>query len=202
MIKINLLRGSGLSGHVVAAADGVVDAPSVSGPRGVIAKIVLILLAPLAIYIWERYNLQTIDDQIAVVAGTVAKLQAEKAKYGDTGPRVETYTKEKQKVDHQLDIIRAIAKNRLREVKSLDALQSLIPQRTWLKKISIEDNLMKMEGYTAADDGVTDLMRALENSAYFSNVEPKDTSLETLPIGPVKKFNLELHIGKSEKAEI
>ncbi len=199
MIKVNLLRTSGLGGQ--ASAEEVQGVQRLDGRTGTILalKILLIFLPIAGLYGWEYSNNKDLDEQTEVEQASLVKLQTEKGKYGDTGPRVELYTKQKQKVDRQIDTIRDLARSRLREVKAFDALQSLVPQRTWLKNLAIDKNVMKLVGYTLSDEGINDFMRALEGSTFFSSVEPKGTTSETLPLGQVKKFNLELHLGKSDK---
>ena len=43
------------------------------------------------------------------------KLSLKKAVYGDAAPKVEKFTKQKEKIDAQIEVIRNLTKNRLRE---------------------------------------------------------------------------------------
>lgn len=194
MIKINLLKNMGL-------AQGIASEASVLTPETVkltVAKIFAILIFPLILLVYERSTLSEFEDALQKVREKVQAAQAARAKFGDAGPKIEMYNKEKLRVDKELEVVRTIARNRLREVKSLDAIQSLMPAKTWIKKISIDNNVAKVEGYTSSNEGVTDFIHALEANVNFSKVEPKYTSQETIAGGIVKKFELEFRIGKQE----
>jgi len=195
MIKVNLLRNMGLAkGGMADSAEAV--APETA--RLAVAKVIAILIFPLLLYVYERVNLNEVEENLHKVQGKVLNVKNERAKFGDAGPKIEMYNKEKARVDKELEVVRTIARNRLREVKALDAIQSLMPSKTWTKKISIDGNIVRLEGYTSSNDGISDLIRALEANVYFSRVEPKYTAQEVLPSGPVKKFELEFRIGKQE----
>jgi Tfp pilus assembly protein PilN len=195
MIKVNLLRNMGLAkGGTADQAEAV--APETA--RLAVAKVIAILTFPLLLYIYERVNLNEAEVSLHGVQEKVQSVKNERAKFGDAGPKIEMYNKEKARVDKELEVVRTIARNRLREVKALDAIQSLMPLKTWTKKLSIDGNVVKLEGYTSSNDGVSDLIRALEANVYFSKVEPKYTTQEDTPNGPVKKFELEFRIGKQE----
>lgn len=197
MIKINLLKNMG---GTEGGAGGVSVAITNETLRMVVLKVFATFILIIGLMIYENVNLSEIDDQIKKIQLNVQQVQAEKAKFGDAGPKIELYNKEKIRVDKELEVVRVIARNRLREVKALDAIQSLMPAKAWTKKIVIEGNLVKLDGYTSSDDGVNEIIRALEGSVYFSKVEPKNTSQENRPGGPVKRFELEFRIGKQNEA--
>jgi len=201
MIKINLLRSTSIAqtGAGIALGSSQASAISPEDKKNVAIKLVLMLILPLSLFVYEKLNLGDLQTQVSDLKTKTQKLQAETAKFGETKPRVEKYHKDKDKIDKAVEIVRGIARNRLREVKALDAIQSLIPLKTWLHKITIDENLMKMEGFTTADDGVPEFIRVLEGSVYFSQVEPRKTSQETIPGGTVvKRFELEMHLGKHD----
>jgi Tfp pilus assembly protein PilN len=189
MIKVNLLRNMGLD-----QVGG--DAVSADTQRKALIKILVVGLFPGALMIYEKFNLSVLSAEVQEVEAKVQKVEQEKASFGDAAPIVEKYTKEKKKIDKDLDVIRGLAKNRLREVKALDALQSLLPSHSWISELKIVDNNVNLRGYSTAEEGVADLIRALDQSAFFSKVNPKSTIEEVLPSGPVKKFELEFRIGK------
>ena len=155
------------------------------------------LVFPIILYIYDNISRSDLEKQLADTKANAEKLTAEKAKFGDTGIKMEGLTKEKKVIDEQVDAIKVIARTRLKEVKSLDALQTLTPQRTWLTKVALNHALVKVTGYTSGDDGIAEMIRGLENSPFFSKVEPKSTSEEKLGGATVKKFELEFRVGKS-----
>ncbi len=206
MIKINLLRNLGMTqgGASLEAAGaaggggGAAMSLSDDAQKQVALKVAAFLVLPIALYIYEYFNLTSLQEALIQQQQKVQQIQAEKSKYGDTGPRVERFNKEKARVEKEIEAVRNLARVRLREVKALDALQSLMPNRTWVKKVSIEGNVVKLEGYSSSETGVTEFIRALENSVSFSRVEPKSTVQENLASGPVKRFEMDFRIGKQD----
>ncbi len=200
MIKVNLLRNMGATPAAGGLSAGEVVSTDTKRQAGI--KLVALVLLPLGLFIWEKYNLSGLNTEVAVLQAQVTKLQKQISSLGDISPRVEKYTAEKKKIDGELEILRKLSKNRLREVKALDALQSLLPQRTWLRSIEIEGNLIRMKGNTSSAEGVSELIRELERSAYFSGVLPKSTYEEVLSTGPSTGFEVEVHVGKTEQGKI
>jgi Tfp pilus assembly protein PilN len=195
MIKVNLLRNTGMA----QAGDLNLMAASPDVKRAMGIRVLVILLFPFALYIYESISIHQAQRELDEWKAKVATLTAEKAKYGDAAPRIEKASKQKALVEKKLDAIRGIARSRLREVKTLDALQTLIPPRTWIRRVSMDGNLVSLEAFSSSSEGVTEFIRALDSSVFFSKVEPKKTMQETTPAGVVvKKFELEFHIGKND----
>ena len=199
MIKINLLRNVGVSAQSVGGGEGDASPMSPTANKAAGARIAVILLFPVALYVYDMIANSTLEQELHDVTAKLESVKAERAKFGDTGVRMEQYTKDKKVLDEKVDAIREIARNRLREVKSLDALQSLIPTKTWLSRVDIKGSLVRITGLTSAEEGITDLIRGLESSSFFSRVEPKSTSQETLGAVTVKKFELEFRVGKVQE---
>ena len=199
MIKVNLLRNVGTTqvGGITSAGEVV---PSNVG-RQIFTKVFCMLLFPIALIGYEKFNISVLNSEYAQNEAKIKEVEKARSKYGDVGPKVERYTKERKHVDEQLAVVRKLARTRLRDVKALDALQSLVPEQTWFQKVSIDENNVKLYGYTMSEDGISILIRALENSPFFSQVEPKSTSQENLAAGPAKKFEMDFHIGKAEQVQ-
>ena len=197
MIKVNLLRNVGVTqtGGITSAAEIAPGGPG----RQVFIKLFCTLLFPIGLIAYEKFNISLLDAEVVKSETRIKEVEKARSKYGDVGPKVERYTKERKRVDEQLSAVRKIARTRLRDVKALDALQSLLPDQTWFQKVVIDENNVKLFGYTMSEDGISILIRALENSPFFSQVEPKSAVQENLSTGPAKKFEMDFHIGKSEQ---
>ena len=198
MIKVNLLRNLAVAQGVTPADSSFagLGASDANTQKQAATKAVVMLVFPIFLYVYETFNLSTLRGELATVRTAIEQIDAEKGKFGDLGPRVDKYKKEKARIDEELAVVRGLALSRLREVKSLDALQSLVPQKTWLNKVAIEGTKVKVEGFTTSAEGISELIGALDRSAFFSKIEPKSTSQEMLPSGPAKRFELEFRVGK------
>jgi Tfp pilus assembly protein PilN len=203
MIKINLLKNLGMhQGGALAggagAAESVESAISPDVQRLAIVKVIVLLLFPIALFGFEKINLMNLEAEVKKLKEETATVTAQKDAFGSVAPRVAKFDLQKKEIEKQLEAVRELTKNRLREVKTLDILQSLVPDQTWLNSVEINSSIVKIEGYAANDDAISKLMKALESSVLFSQIVPKSTTRVDLPTGSVKKFQLEFKVGKQE----
>jgi Tfp pilus assembly protein PilN len=195
MIKINLLRNIGGLGTAEGAG---APALSVDSFKSGALRFFIIICFPILFYGFEKFNLYEIQGQVDEAQKKLDTLRAERAKFGDAAPRIKQYNEQKQKIDKNLEVIRELARNRLREVKALDAIQSVMPEKTWARVIAFSGNSVRFEGVSASDDGPTQMMKSLEANVLFSHVEPSATTTEQLATGSVKNFKINFVVGKAE----
>ena len=196
MIKVNLLNG-------IASAPGAAMSGS-SNPSGSIdanvqkaagARFVAILLAVGLVYLYNMTVVQSEQAKLSLIQRATKKLQDETNGYGPPAPIVEKYNAEKGKTEKQLTVMRTLAGNRLREVKALDSLQSLMSGDTWLSHVQIKDGHMEMQGMAKTPQGLTDLIRNLGQSAFFTNLQVKSATQEGSATDATNKFDLECQVG-------
>lgn len=192
MIKINLLRSLGMSSAPIA--DGELSAINVNQQASI--KGLMILLFPLLVIGWEKINISFIRSEGESLEQQISKIEQEKASFGDVSPRVEKFTKERDKIEAEVETIRELTGNRLREVKTLDQLQSLVPSGAWLRKVSIKGLEVTLEGFTRYERGVPEFISILEKSAFFTNIRPGDTSRIDVGNAQALKFTLGFEIAK------
>lgn len=204
MIRINLLRNMGMSSAGTAmgtavAGSGVPELISVDVRRQAAVKVVVILMFPMMLFIWEKLRINSLQAEKAQVQQRVDAVEAEKASFGSAAPRVEKANKLKDKIEKEIKVIRELAKNRLREVKALDQLQSVLPSGTWLSEVSMDGGKIILEGFALNEGSLTELLTALNSNVFFSMVQPKGTTLQTNPVlGSVTKFTIEFRVGRQE----
>lgn len=197
MIRINLLRNLGLAASGTSMTGGSGDIISVDVRRQAAVRMVVILLFPLLLLIWENLKINSLEAQKAQTQQRVDAVEGEKASFGSAGPRVEKANKLKQKIQREITVIRELAKNRLREVKALDQLQSVLPAGVWLKKVTMESGKISMVGTALTSASVTELLTALNSNVFFSQVEPKGTKSQTHEtLGNVTEFQIQCRVGR------
>jgi Tfp pilus assembly protein PilN len=196
MIKVNLLRDAT---NVGIKKEGTFNTKISDGTRiesgmnnkdlamkiGALAVPVLISMAALHfVENSKKGDLEILKAQTAKKGNEVKALATEIEAVGN-------FKKEKERLQVQIDTIKTLSRERLRNVKALEALQSLMPEKTWLSSLKITDNKVEFEGYAADDKDVADLMAALEENIYFSNVRLIKTSEQENKNGVVKQFMVE-----------
>lgn len=195
MIKINLLRSMGLDSAPAMGGGGALSAEM---QKAAVLKIVMMGVFPGMLYVWETINIGNLNQRVAALQSEIKSVEGKKSSYGETAPLVEKYTKEKQKIEKQSDVIRGIMRNRLREVKALDSLQTITPSQVWFSKIDIKGSLVEAAGYSNTDEGLATLYTALGNSQFFSRFEPKQQGVASQGGTQVKSFSIEFNIGRQE----
>lgn len=202
MIRINLLRNMGMSSAGTGMGTSVVGASdliSVDVRRQALIKASVILLFPVLLFVWEKLKINSLQSEKAQVQQRVDAIEAEKASFGSAAPRVEKANMLKEKIEKQIKVIRELAKNRLREVKALDQLQSVLPSGTWLTDVNMEGGKITLEGFALNEGSLTELLTALNSNVFFSMVQPKGTSLQTdAALGSITKFSIEFRVGRQE----
>lgn len=201
MIKINLLRRAGSATVIAPVGTGVYNlggALSRDDQKVAVGKLIVIILAPLALFGWERYQLTEKREALEVVRSEVAKLEQQKGAFQGTAPMVQKYTEDKKRIEKQLDVLKVLAKDRLRPVKTLDMIQTLVPKGVWLKKVDMLGDKVVMSGFASTDEGVPELIKGIETSSYFSGLKVNGINQDDSLKGAQKKFDIEFMIGKKE----
>ncbi len=200
MIRVNLLRNMGMSAATSMGTSVVgSEIVSVDVRRQAAIKVVVILLFPMLMFIWEKLRLNSLQADRTQIQQRVDAVEAEKASFGSAAPRVEKANRLKSKIEKEAGVIRELAKNRLREVKVLDQLQSVFPSGAWLDQVTMENGKIVLDGFALNEGSLTELLQALKANVYFSQPNPKGTSLVNNPLlGSVTKFNVEFNVGRQE----
>jgi hypothetical protein len=204
MIRVNLLRTMGIAGvgtNIGTSATSGGEIVSVDVRRQAVIKLVVIMLFPLLLFFWEKIRLNTLKDEQANLQQKVSALEAEKASFGSTAPRVEKANKMKEKIDREVKIIREIARNRLREVKALDQLQTVMStDRSWMTSLKVTENRLAIEGYSLTEQDFLNLTQEFKRNGYFTERPNTVTNIFNHPtLGQIQKFSIELGIGKAEE---
>ncbi|MEQ1877420.1 MAG: PilN domain-containing protein, partial [Bdellovibrionia bacterium] len=157
-------------------------------------KIVMLFVPMIFVISYEYYNTGELQRKNAQVS---AELAAAKSKIETLKPQVEAVKKfqeNKKELESKIGVIRTISKERLKNVKALDALQALMPPKAWLQELSIKENLVVLKGMAVEDIDVSQLMAGLEESVYFAGVNLKSVESKRDKDGVLKTFNIEVFL--------
>ncbi|MES2768034.1 MAG: PilN domain-containing protein [Bdellovibrionota bacterium] len=200
MIKVNLLKDAGkkqkkggdstiLDSDFRNAVGGAV------GENNAIIKRVAFLIIPIIVvfaYTWHvesglKSDVEKLNKQAVVLDGQLEALKPELN-------TIEQLKGEKNKLSTELGAIKELSKKRYTYVKILDSLQSLIPEKAWVTKLTIKDQIISIEGRAIEDAIISSFMQNLEESAYFSNVTWVNSAEVNEPQGLVKSFSIRLDL--------
>lgn len=103
---------------------------------------------------------------------------------------IKKFREDKARLEIQISTIESLTKERLREVKILDAIQTDIPQKTWLTKIEVQNDLLTLAGYSAVDSDTTSFMEKLSNSIHLKDVNLIKSEESQVSGGYIKRFEI------------
>lgn len=218
MIRVNLLNDISVAGHSGATVGsatqvdgGLMDTELLqsggSGARaaanfgfsessrlGVGIKVLFIVVPLLLTYSYRQFLINRAEAKKASLTAEKSAADAKLRSFDASLRDIEKFEEEKRKLNAQLDVIKTLSKERLKNVKSLDALQGLIPSSAWLDSLRIIGDKVDLEGFAVNDVVVSDFMQQLSSSIYFSHVVLADSTEATTPEGSVKKFHIKCNL--------
>lgn len=202
MIRVNLLRdvaGGGAGGGTMATSGVGMDQTATmqseaAGAAGsnfdIFVKIIAVVIPIVLTVSYRNYQIGLKKGQVDSLQTQLNSLQDKLKSYEPGLKDIEKFQEEKRKLDNQLDVIKHLSKERLKNVKSLDALQGIIPNKAWLKSLQIEEDKVSMEGIATDDLVISDFMKDLEASIYFTAVTLEGSEEVRTDQGSQKAFKI------------
>jgi Tfp pilus assembly protein PilN len=189
MIRINLNRtrvAGGLEGEETVIKE-LSTTPSLN-VREVIVKLLVVFLGIIGLMIYERQNIDALNAELGKTQADLNSLKqqvndknAELAKLKDIEPLANG-------LNEKLRALREYSKERITELQSLDFMQSIIPERVWLRNVHFEKHRYQILGNAVETVDLTDFVNKLENSAYFKDVIVIQDKEKPVQNGKIRDF--------------
>ncbi len=175
MIRINLLP-------VTEQVRPKMVLPSISSAAPVIILCVLIgVLAAVS-------TLQNV--RIRHINGEIAALQAEATQLGPLIQRIDQLTRERELTLKRLTVIESLDQDRLARVRLTDEMARRLPDYLWLTGFSEQSGAITVNGVTFSNLLVAELIRTLERSVLFDQVDLVVAQRGTIDNRQVVNFTL------------
>lgn len=173
MIRVNLLKN-----RVSDQPTQMTSAPSSSGDaRDTIVKIAFLMISTVALMIYEGQNIRKLNDESSRLQAQISEFEAQAQAKAQEAEGVKDVEHQARELEDKLKILKLLSKLRLREVKTLDFMQSSIPEKVWLRNIvfeadnnNVEDGRFQFVGNAVATEDLSEFVKRLEESAYLSEV--------------------------------
>ncbi len=179
MIRVNLMRNRVAD----AASGGPTGAPTSvrnEETRDAIVKIVSIVIFTGALMVYESQNLNTMNGELNRTQMLANELETQAQAKAAEVEGIKDIAKQALELEDKLKVLKLLSKLRLREVKTLDFMQSSIPEKVWLKSLKYESNKdvknfaeqgrYQFDGNSASTDDLSEFAKRLEDSAYLNEV--------------------------------
>lgn len=177
MIKVNLLTNKVDQADSTRAVTSMIEAGSQDGNREIMVKGLVMFLFTGGLMLWESQSIRALNEErnrLMTQQNQLQQVATDKAAEADKFKDVEAQAKE---LEDKLKILKLLSKLRLREVKTLDFVQTSIPEKVWLKTVNFEADSTKLEnghfkvvGNAVTTDDLTEFVRRLESGAYLQDV--------------------------------
>ena len=180
MIKVNLLR-SQLNNPVQQPAMGMGSGPPTAFQkpevRDALVKGAAVAICTVGLIVWENQTVHVLQQERAQLQGHVVELEATARTKAAEVDAVKDVAKQARELEDKLKILTLLSRLRLREVKTLDFMQSSIPEKVWLKSLEYEAEKedvahghLNFKGNSVATDDLTEFTKRLEDSVYLDQV--------------------------------
>lgn len=151
----------------------------------------LVLAATLvgSIVLVALYHTKLSSD-VGEARDAVASTQQQIDQYQPQLKQVEEYRKAKAEIEKKLEVIERLDASRSGPVHVFDELATHAPQRLWLTNLSAHNGAITIEGMSLDNELVALFLTALNESAYFDNVELRETKAKELNGFKLNEFEL------------
>jgi Tfp pilus assembly protein PilN len=181
VIKVNLLRNRAENANaggatIVTQVDGVTSIEAPTEPMDssqfklLAIKFVVILGLTGGLMLYETFNVDNLRDQLASLNKINTDLQDQITKNQPIATKAKELQKKITDLEGRIKIIKDLSRTRLREIKALDYIQNVIPEKVWLESIDFSDDKVKIIGQSVADDQLNKFLESLDGKSYFQNV--------------------------------
>lgn len=171
MIRINLGRTRIQN---VDSLESAYQAPTTgSGSNasvGILIKLLVMTVGVVGLNFYEGENLEKLNAQLAQINQEVTSLQATLDQKNQELASLGTIQDDSKVLEDKMKLLKNLSQLRLREVKSLDYVQTIIPPRVWLTSLNVEKQQYVLKGKSRDEAAVSLFVEKLEDGGYFSDV--------------------------------
>ncbi len=199
MIRINLLRNRSLaSGGDTTYAISLDKGPQTEAQKEAVIKILLMSVFAIILVVIEHNIIDGLKKEHIVLSSQLEESKAKVAQLKLEADKQSEYEKEAKELDDKMKIIKTLSKTRLKELKALDFLQSIIPERVWLSSLEYHNDKFSLKGHAMTDDDLTDFIQSLDKSSFFNEVILLQAKEQTGKEGTLKVFEITASIEGQE----
>jgi type IV pilus assembly protein PilN len=135
------------------------------------------------------YHVKLSSDVSEARAG-VAATQQQIDRFQPQLKQLEEYRKTKAEIETKLEVIERLDASRSGPVRVFDELATHAPARLWLTKLEAHGGQLRVEGMSLDNELVALFLTALNESAYFDDVELRETKAKEVGGYKLNEFAL------------
>lgn len=159
--------------------------------RKTVLPLVVGVLASFTLESYKEGELKKLNDQIAVLDGEKPKLQGEANKLKTYEELKKNLEADEFTIRTKIDTIQKLIAGRAIPPKLLVSVAQALPEEVWLAEFQVKESDIFLTGYSMGFNQISDLMKNMGESVYFSDLNLKNTQQVKDPEG-VEVANFEL----------
>lgn len=198
MIRVNLAKsrsGSGKSASASAFGGGF-GAIESDVRRDALVRLFIMFLFPIALWYYESENIPELKARANKLNIELTQLKKHNAQLSSRAEEIKKLKEEQAKIEAQINRILKLSKDRLTEIKVIEAVQNQMSERIWLTKMEINNQKLTLSGIAMGDYELSGFIETLTNSAFYSEVNLKNSVEQEFEKNIVKKFEIECGLEK------
>jgi type IV pilus assembly protein PilN len=207
MIKVNLIstysEQSSLSNKISVGSFfnfGLDAGPvSVETIRAAVRKLIVIISPSIVLMIYAGQILPQKEVDLELKMRRVDELIEYNSKQSASVSEIKKFKEDQLIIEARIKALNKVSIDRVQEIKLIDLIQKVIPEKVWLKRVKIDSAGVFFEGSAANDFEISNFMESLTKSALLTEVNLLSSS-DTIVDGQVYK-SFELSCVSGEKDE-
>ena len=208
MIKVNLLKNRGTVAdaptqfdftQVGAGTEASSSQIEGANPVAVLGKVLGLFSLAFVLYMYESYNIGLLTEQNVALSNRRSELDAEIQKNQSFVERAKQMQTEIKQLEERIAAIKNLSKTRLREIKAIDFLQNVIPDRVWFQSLEFRGNTFKVVGYAATDDSLNRFISVIDGKSFFRTVILLSNEDFKSRTGNIKKFTISAELAETDE---
>ncbi|HEY1080485.1 MAG TPA: PilN domain-containing protein [Bdellovibrio sp.] len=206
MIKINLApalaQGATSSSNSSAFGSSSSMSDVFVGPeetrKEALKRLLILLLGPLALFAYENQNVPAKYAELAAKRQVLVELQAYNAKQAASVAEIKKFKEDEATIEKRISALEKISKDRQREIRVMDLLQVIIPEKAWLSRVQVSPERVNVQGYALSDMDVSTFLEGLTRSAFLMDVNLVSSSEISQDGIMLKKFEISCLLERPE----
>lgn len=170
------------------AAEGI---SSVGSAAMTVVKVMFLIVPTGALWGWSWTVVHKKELQLKKIEREIDVLLAEKQKLQPEVKAAEAFKEQKRTLGVKIEAIKQLSRERLRNVRALEKVQKIIPDKAWLDSLSITGDNMEVQGMARDHNVISAFMDALKDDIDFKNPKLVSSQSQRDMRGTVQVFKIE-----------
>lgn len=203
MIRINLVgknakggapTGGGFGGRSDAAVGDMGLSEKELQKQGIL-RLVVLLLVPVAMYVYESMTIPELKAAVESKTNEFNEMQEFNSRAEASVLEIKKFKEDEAKIQARIKYLEVISRGRQNEIRVLDLIQQVIPEKVWLVKLEFREGRLLLSGLAMSDFEISGFMESLAKSVFFSDVKLESSAEQVVDGLNLKRFEVLCQLG-------